>query len=116
MKRLDLINKIIDRKKQLNITVENLAKLSNISVRTVNRVLKNEDIKLSTIEKITNLLGLDFAGDEQISLRNRLDLSYSYMEEKTPSCSFVSLLFLALRKFYISTLFCATFFSICTKR
>ncbi len=69
MKRLDLINKIIARKKQLNITVENLAKLSNISVRTVNRVLKNEDIKLSTIEEITNLLGLDFAGNEQISLR-----------------------------------------------
>ncbi len=69
MKRLELINKIIERKEQLNITIENLAKLSNVSVRTVNRVLKNEDVKLSTIEEITNLLGLDFAGNEQISLR-----------------------------------------------
>ena len=68
MKRLDLINKIIERKKQLNITVENIAKLSGVSVRTINRVLKNEDVKLSTIEDITNLLGLDFAGNEQLSL------------------------------------------------
>lgn len=68
MKRLDLINRIIERKKQLNITVENLAKLSGVSVRTVNRVFKNEDVKLSTIEELTNLLGLDFAGNEQISL------------------------------------------------
>jgi transcriptional regulator with XRE-family HTH domain len=63
-----LVNKIITRKKQLNITIENLAKLSNISVRTVNRVLKNEDVKLSTIEEITNLLGLDFSGNEQVSI------------------------------------------------
>jgi len=68
MKRLDLINKIIERKKQLNITVENLAKLSGVSVRTMNRVLKNEDVKLSTIEHVTNFLGLDFAGNEQLSL------------------------------------------------
>lgn len=68
MKRLDLINRIIERKKQLNITVANLAKLSGVGVRTVNRVLNNEDVKLSTIEHVTNFLGLDFAGNEQVSL------------------------------------------------
>ncbi|OHD96452.1 MAG: hypothetical protein A3E21_07440 [Sulfurimonas sp. RIFCSPHIGHO2_12_FULL_36_9] len=68
MKRLDLINQIIARKKQLNISVENLAKLSGVGVRTVNRLLKNEDVKLSTIENVTNFLGLDFAGNEQVSL------------------------------------------------
>ncbi|MCX6076280.1 MAG: helix-turn-helix transcriptional regulator, partial [Campylobacterales bacterium] len=68
MKRLDLINRIIERNKQLNITVANLAKLSGVGVRTVNRVLNNEDVKLSTIEHITNFLGLDFAGNEQVSL------------------------------------------------
>ena len=68
MKRLDLINKIIKRKQQLNITIENLAKLSGVSVRTMNRVLKNEDVKLSTIEQVTNFLGLDFAGNEQVPL------------------------------------------------
>jgi len=68
MKRLDLIKQIIARKEQLNITIENLAKLSGLGVRTVNRVLANDDVKLSTIESITNLLGLDFAGNEIVPL------------------------------------------------
>ena len=68
MKRLDLINQIITRKEQLNITIENLAILSGVGVRTINRLLKNEDVKLSTIEHVTNFLGLDFAGNEQLSL------------------------------------------------
>jgi hypothetical protein len=37
-------------------------------VRTINRLLKNEDVKLSTIESVTNFLGLDFAGNEQVPL------------------------------------------------
>jgi transcriptional regulator with XRE-family HTH domain len=68
MKRLDLIKQIKARKNQLNITIENLAKLSGLGVRTINRILANEDVKLSTIESITNFLGLDFAGNETISL------------------------------------------------
>ncbi len=68
MKRLDLTQQIIARKEQLNITVENLAKLSGVGVRTINRLLKNEDVKLSTIEHVTNFLGLDFAGNEQVTL------------------------------------------------
>jgi len=68
MKRLDLVKQIIARKEQLNITIENLAKLSGLGIRTVNRVLANEDVKLSTIESITNFLGLDFAGNEIVSL------------------------------------------------
>ena len=68
MKRIELINQIIARKEHLNITIENLSKLSGVSIRTINRVLKNEDVKLSTIEHITNFLGLDFAGNEQLSL------------------------------------------------
>jgi len=68
MKRLELIEKIIARKTELNITVENLAKLSGVGIRTINRLLKNEDVKLSTIESVTNLLGLDFAGNEVLPL------------------------------------------------
>jgi len=68
MKRIDLITQIIARKEQLGITVENLAKLSGVGVRTINRLLKNEDVKLSTIEHVTNFLGLDFAGNEQVPL------------------------------------------------
>ncbi len=68
MKRFDLVKQIIARKQQLGITVENLAKLSGVGVRTVNRLLKNEDVKLSTVEAVTTVLGLDFAGNEQVSL------------------------------------------------
>lgn len=68
MKRLDLINQIIARKEQLCITVENLAQLSGSSIKTINRLLKNKDIEPSAIEAVTNVLGLDFAGNEQISL------------------------------------------------
>ena len=69
MTRLELIQKIENRKKQININIENLAKLSQLGVRTVNRFFAGEDVKLSTIERITNLLGLDFAGNEVIPLK-----------------------------------------------
>ena len=68
MTRLELIKKIENRKKQININIENLAKLSNLGVRTVNRFFAGDDVKLSTIERITNLLGLDFAGNEVVPL------------------------------------------------
>ena len=69
MKRIDLVEKIIDRKNQLGITIENLAKLSGVGVRTINRLLKNEDVKLSTIEVVTNVIGLDLAGNEEIPIK-----------------------------------------------
>ncbi len=56
MTRLELIQKIENRKKQINISIENLAKLSHLGVRTVNRFFAGDDVKLSTIERITNLL------------------------------------------------------------
>ncbi|MFY9078236.1 helix-turn-helix domain-containing protein [Aliarcobacter cryaerophilus] len=68
MTRLELIQKIENRKKQINISIENLAKLSNLGVRTVNRFFAGDDVKLSTIERLTNLLGLEFAGNELIPL------------------------------------------------
>jgi len=66
--RIDLIHKIQQRKNELHITLENLAKISNIGIRTLNRFFAGDDVKLSTIEKITNLLGLDFAGNEIVPL------------------------------------------------
>jgi transcriptional regulator with XRE-family HTH domain len=68
MTRVDLIAKIQKRKNELHITIENLAKISNIGIRTLNRFFAGDDVKLSTIEKITNLLGLDFAGNEIVPL------------------------------------------------
>ena len=69
MTRLELIQKIENRKKQINISIENLAKLSHLGVRTVNRFFAGDDVKLSTIERITNLLGLDFEGNEVVPLK-----------------------------------------------
>ena len=69
MTRLELIQKIENRKKQINISIENLAKLSHLGVRTINRFFAGDDVKLSTIERITNLLGLDFAGNEVVPLK-----------------------------------------------
>ncbi len=68
MTRVELTNKIEQRKKELHITIENLAKISGIGVRTLNRFFAGDDVKLSTVEKITNLLGLDFAGNEIVSI------------------------------------------------
>ena len=67
--REEIIQKIENRKKQINISIENLAKLSHLGVRTINRFFAGEDVQLSTIERITNLLGLDFAGNEVIPLK-----------------------------------------------
>ena len=69
MTRSQLIEKIDSRKKELGISIENLAKLSHSGVRTVNRLFAGEDVKLSTVEKITNILGLDFAGNEAVALK-----------------------------------------------
>jgi len=68
MTRKDLIHKIQKRKNELHITIENLAKMSKIGIRTLNRFFAGDDVKLSTIEKITNLLGLDFAGNEIVPI------------------------------------------------
>ena len=68
MTRIELVQKVQQRKKTLNITIENLAKLSGLGIRTVNRFFAADDVKLSTVEKITNLLGLDFSGNETVSI------------------------------------------------
>jgi len=73
MKRKDLIFKVIKRKRALNLTIEQIANLTGLGYRTVARFLSGEDVKLSTVEKITNLLGLDFAGNEIINIEELLE-------------------------------------------
>lgn len=68
MTRLQLIQKIKRRKDQIGITIENLSALSNVGVRTLNRFFAGDDVKLSTVEKITNALGLDFAGNDIVDV------------------------------------------------
>ena len=66
MMRNQLVAKIEHRRKQLKISLENLSKLSNLGMRTLNRFFAGDDVKLSTVESITNVLGLDFAGNEVV--------------------------------------------------
>ena len=64
MKRTHLLKKVKSRKTQMGMTLDNISKLSQLGNRTVVRFFSGEDVKLSTLEKITNIMGLDFAGNE----------------------------------------------------
>ncbi len=66
MNRKELLERIKLRKVELSMTIDNIAKLSKLGNRTVTRFFNGQDVKLSTLEKITNLMGLDFAGNEFI--------------------------------------------------
>lgn len=68
MTRLELLDKVKSRKDQIGMTLENISALSHLGTRTVARFFAGDDVKLSTVEKITNLLGLDFAGNEVIDI------------------------------------------------
>jgi transcriptional regulator with XRE-family HTH domain len=68
MMRNQLIERIELRRIRLKISLENLAKLSQLGMRTLNRFFAGDDVKLSTVESITNVLGLDFAGNEIVPL------------------------------------------------
>ncbi len=55
MKRVHLLEKVKRRKKQIGLTIDNISKLSKLGNRTVTRFFSGEDVKLSTLEKITNV-------------------------------------------------------------
>lgn len=79
MIRDQLIERIEARRKHLKISLDNLSKLSNLGMRTLNRFFAGEDVKLSTVESITNVLGLDFAGNEVVSL-SKLERNRAYQK------------------------------------
>ncbi|CAC9623780.1 hypothetical protein [uncultured Gammaproteobacteria bacterium] len=79
MNRLDLLKRVQKRKKEIGLTIDNIAKLSNLGNRTVTRFLAGDDVKMSTVENVTHLLGLDFAGNEVISIA---DLKQNRAKEK----------------------------------
>ena len=73
MTRLHLLKKVKERKENIGITIDNLSKLSHLGNRTISRFFNGEDVKLSTVEKLTNLLGLDFAGNEIINVKTLIE-------------------------------------------
>jgi len=69
MTRLQLLEKVKERRKNVDITIDNLAQISNLGFKTLSRFFAGHDVKLSTVEKVTNVLGLDFAGNEIIKIK-----------------------------------------------
>ena len=68
MKRLHVLERVKSRKEQIGLTLDNISKLSHLGNRTVTRFFSGEDVKLSTLEKITEIMGLDFSGNETVKL------------------------------------------------
>ncbi|MCF6245581.1 MAG: helix-turn-helix transcriptional regulator [Sulfurovum sp.] len=73
MHRLEVLEKVKKRKEALGLTQDNISKLSQLGNRTVARFFSGEDVKLSTLEKITNIMGLDFAGTELVDVETLRD-------------------------------------------
>lgn len=69
MTRLELLQKIKNRRKDIGITMNNLSSISEIGTKTLARFFAGADVKLSTVEKITQVLGLDFAGNEIVNIK-----------------------------------------------
>jgi hypothetical protein len=65
---MQLLHLVKKRKEQIGITIEHLSALSHLGERTLNRFFAGDDVKLSTVEKVTQVLGLDFAGNEVIDI------------------------------------------------
>ena len=74
MNRLQVLEKVKKRKETIGLTLDNISKLSQLGNRTVARFFSGEDVKLSTLEKITNIMGLDFAGNELVDVETLRDI------------------------------------------
>lgn len=68
MTRLQLLERVKVRRKEVGITIDNLAQVSHLGHKTLSRFFAGYDVKLSTVEKLTEVLGLDFAGNEMVNI------------------------------------------------
>lgn len=68
MNQSDVLKKVKLRKAELGLTLDNISKLTHLGNRTVARFFAGEDVRLSTLEKITTVMGLDFAGNETVDI------------------------------------------------
>ena len=79
MTKLELIKKIQDRRKDIGISINNLSKISQVSTKTISKLFTGVDVRISTLEKITKVLGLDSLGNE---ISNIETLNEKRAEEK----------------------------------
>ncbi len=73
MTRVQLLERVKARREEVGITLDNLSKISNLGFRTITRFFAGDDVKLSTVERVTEVLGLDFAGNEIIDTKTLID-------------------------------------------
>ncbi|PHR71323.1 MAG: hypothetical protein COA66_09990 [Arcobacter sp.] len=73
MTRLQLLERVKARRKEVGITIDNLSQVSHLGYKTLSRFFAGADVKLSTVEKVTQVLGLDFAGNEIVSVNDLRD-------------------------------------------
>ena len=73
MTRLQLLERVKARRKEVDITIDNLSQVSHLGYKTLSRFFAGADVKLSTVEKVTQVLGLDFAGNEIVSVNDLRD-------------------------------------------
>lgn len=71
--RLQLLEKVKARRNDVGITIDNLSKVSALGYKTLSRFFAGHDVKLSTLEKVTEVLGLDLAGNEVIDIQSIKD-------------------------------------------
>ncbi len=69
MKRSDILDKAKKRKKELGLTIDNISRLSNLGHKAVASFFVGDDVGLSTLEKISDILGIDFAGNEIVDIQ-----------------------------------------------
>ena len=73
MTRFELLDRVRARKDNIGITIDNLSKVSDLGSKTLSRFFAGHDVKLSTVEKVTEVLGLDLAGNEVIDVKTLKD-------------------------------------------
>ena len=61
MKRHYLTENILQRKHELEWTIEKISKESGVGVRTVNRIFAGQDVRFSSITAVLDALDIDLS-------------------------------------------------------
>ena len=72
MQRDYLVEKILMRKQQLGWTINKMSEESGVGVRTINRILAKQDVRISSIDAIMRVLNLEITIDENFQHRGEL--------------------------------------------
>ncbi len=68
MQNMEILQQIRKSKSDKKMTMNDIAEKSGIGVRTINRILAGEDVRYSSLDAVTNALGLRFILDTKKSV------------------------------------------------